>query len=79
MKIPGYDPKHSLYFKRYLKKLDKENTNSHLKSKSSYLDGGEGEPMHIAKQSALLKNNSQDYFSLRKCSRVVRISSYFNT
>lgn len=42
MKIPGYDPKHSLYFKKDLKKLDKENTNSHLKSKSSYLDGGEG-------------------------------------
>ena len=41
MKILGYDPKQSLYFKKDLKKLDKENTNSHLKSKSSYLNGGE--------------------------------------
>ena len=38
MKIPGYDPKHSLYFKRDLKKLDKEKTNSYSKNKSSSLD-----------------------------------------
>ena len=44
MKIPGYDPKHSLYFKRDLKKLDKEKKNSHFfQNKSSNLDGGEGE------------------------------------
>ena len=42
MKIPGYDPKHSLYFKRDLKNLDKEKTNSYSKNKSSLLDGGEG-------------------------------------
>ena len=35
MKIPGYDPKHSLYFKRDLKNLDKEKTNSYSKNKSS--------------------------------------------
>ena len=46
MKIPGYDPKYSLQFKKDLKnreKEDKKNTNSHSKSESSYLDGGEGE------------------------------------
>ena len=42
MKIPGDDPKHSLYFKRDLKNLDKEKTNSYSKNKSSSLGGGEG-------------------------------------
>ena len=42
MKIPGYEPKHSLQFKKDLKKSQKKNTNSYSKNKSSYLYGGEG-------------------------------------
>ena len=45
LKIPGYAPKYALQFKKDLKnreKEDKKNTNSHSKSESSYLDGGEG-------------------------------------
>ena len=45
LKIPGYAPKYALQFKKDLKnreKEDKKNTNSHYKSESSYLDGGEG-------------------------------------
>lgn len=40
MKIPGYDPKYSLQFKKDLKNLEKKNANTF--KKCSHLDGGEG-------------------------------------
>ena len=42
MKIPGYEPKLSLQFKKDLKNLEKKKTNSYSKNKSSSIDGGEG-------------------------------------
>ena len=42
MKIPGYEPKLSLQFKKDLKILEKKKTNSYSKNKSSSIDGGEG-------------------------------------
>ena len=41
MKIPGYDPKYSLQFKKDLKNLEKKNANTF--NKCSQIDGGEGE------------------------------------
>ena len=40
MKIPGYDPKYSLQFKKDLKNLEKKNANTF--NKCSQIDGGEG-------------------------------------
>lgn len=42
MKIPGYEPKLSLQFKKDLKNSEKKKTNSYSKNKSSSIDGGEG-------------------------------------